>query len=159
MSGRLWVVALGVVMGVTGGVLAVRGQNEPPAEEQSLEPLAMRLRNFLQDVSVGQAEEAFDTLLAGGPLADQAEAVQTLVDKAGRLEEKYGNCRGFEQIKLRRLGTDVALFTYLYKCEQLPVAWQFTLYRTASRPGAASASDAWHVVAVRFDTALENLRL
>lgn len=141
---------------VAGGIVA-RGQNESPNDDAALEPLSLRLRNFLQDVSVGESTEAFDKLLAGGPLAGQSDAVDELVEKADRLEEKYGNCRGFEQIRVRRLGADVAVFTYLYKCEQLPVAWQFTLYRTATRPGAAGA-DGWHVVAVRFDTALESLR-
>lgn len=144
------------LLALATGVLTTRGQNEPAGDEVALEPLALRLRNFLQDVSVGEAAEAFDKLLAGGPLAGQSDAVEALVEKAQRLEEKYGNCRGFEQIRVRRLGADVALFTYLFKCEQLPVAWQFTLYRTAGRAGAGG--DSWHVVAVRLDTALDNLR-
>ncbi len=141
-----------------GGALTSLGQNEPPGDDAALEALSLRLRNFLQDVSVGEAAEAFDTLLAGGPLAGQSDAVEQLVEQAEQLEEKYGNCRGFEQIRVRRLGADVALFTHVYKCEQLPVAWQFTLYRTAARSGAAPGADGWHVVAVRFDTQLDNLR-
>ena len=47
---------------------------------------------------------------------------------------------------------------YLYKCENFPVVWHFTFYRTPGAGDARAKGAAWRVVAVRFDTELEQLQ-
>ena len=84
-----------------------------------------------------------------------------MVENTGRLEKHYGRYQGFEQIAAKRIGNDLVLLKYLYKCENLPVVWYFAFYRTpasATTTTTAAAKDGtWRIVMVRFDTKLEAL--
>jgi hypothetical protein len=91
-------------------------------------------------------------------LAKQTEAVKTLIDKTNELKAKYGECRKFERIAARRVGEDLVMLKYLYKCEDFPVVWYFTFYRTPSRSDVAlTDSGSWRAIIVRLDTDLESL--
>jgi hypothetical protein len=123
-----------------------------------LELLDGKVKQFLEAVSMGDAQSAYQRLLAGSPLAKQTEAVKTLVEKTQGLKAKYGEYRTFERIAAKRVGNDLVLLKYLYKCEQFPVVWYFTFYRTPQRIEAATETPgAWRTVIVRFDTDLERL--
>jgi len=125
----------------------------PAADE--LAALEARANRFLETVSMDQPQLAFTELLDGSPLAQQAEALETLVEKTERLDEKYGKYRSFERIAVKPIGRDLVLMHYLYKCEVFPVVWRFTFYRTASAGDTSPAT--WRVITVRFDTDLERL--
>jgi len=125
----------------------------PPADE--LSALEARANRFLETVSMDQAQVAYTELLAGSPLARQAEALKALIEKTDGLDEKYGKYRSFERIRIKPIGRELVLLRYLYKCENFPVVWYFTFYRTTA-PGETGPA-AWRVVTVRFDTNLERL--
>jgi hypothetical protein len=122
-----------------------------------LTPLDGRVSQFLDGVSLGQTQNAFKELLADSQLAKQADAVKDLVVRTNDLETKYGKCQAFEQISAKRVGNDLVLMRYLYKCENFPVVWYFTFYHTPNSAGSSSKNGIWRVVAVRFDTNLEVL--
>ena len=136
---------------------AALAQESPAESDPVLVALDARVSQFLEGVSMNQAQSAYQELLAGSQLLKQTEALKELVDKTGGLEKKYGKYRAFEQIAAKRIGSDLVLLKYLYKCENSPVVWYFTFYRTPA-PGESSAdSAAWRVITVRFDTELELL--
>jgi hypothetical protein len=136
-------------------VSAAFGQEKP---DPVLDLLDGRVKQFLEAVSMGEQQSAYQKLLAGSPLAKQTEAVKTLVEKTQGLKPKYGEYRTFERIAAKRVGSDLVLLKYLYKCEHFPVIWYFTFYRTPQRiEGAGETVGAWRVVIVRFDTDLERL--
>ncbi|OHB66091.1 MAG: hypothetical protein A2V70_06890 [Planctomycetes bacterium RBG_13_63_9] len=122
-----------------------------------LTALGDKIRTFLEGVSLTEAQSAYQELLAGSQLLKQEKALKALVDKTKELQTKYGRYRGFEQIGARRVGKDLVLFRYLYKCENFPVVWYFTFYRTPGPAEAPAESSNWRVIAVRFDTDLERL--
>ena len=133
----------------------VPGQDSPAEADPVLVALHVKISDFLEGVSGGQTQSAYDDLLAGSQLLKQKEALQELIGKTNELEKEYGQYRGFEQIAAKRIGNDLVLLRYLYKCENFPVVWYFTFYRT---PGETPPeTDNWRVVAVRFDTELELL--
>jgi len=127
----------------------------PPSEE--LTTLEARVARFLEAVSLGQAEAAYTDLLSGSPLLNQEKALAQLVDQTTKLtaNEKYGAYRSHERIRAKTIGRELALLRYLYKCENYPIVWYFTFYRTA--PSGAATAPSWRVIAVRFDTDLDLL--
>ena len=112
---------------------------------------------FFEGVSLGQAQNAFNVLLADSPLQKQDEAVNTLIAKTKEIEKNYGRYRAYERVSIRSVGTDLVLAKYLYKCEKLPVIWYFTFYRNPAPGNPSPEEDAWRVIAVRFDTDLDSL--
>ena len=102
-------------------------------------------------------EKAFAELLADGPLAAKKTAVETLLAETRKLETRYGKYRAAERVETKRIGTDVIVLTYLTKCDSFPVVWHFTFYRDQRPTAAASAT--WNVIAVRFDTDVEALKM
>jgi hypothetical protein len=129
------------------------------AREKDMIPGALdaRVTQFFENVSLGQSQIAFADLLAGSQLLKQTDALKDLIARTNDLEAKYGAFRASEKISAKRVGNDLVLMQYLYKCEHFPVAWHFTFYRTPESVETRSKSGAWRVVAVRFDTDLEQL--
>ena len=119
--------------------------------------LDARVSQFLEGVSMGQAQSAFSELLAGSQLLKQGDILKEVIEKANELKSKYGRYRAFEKISAKRIGGDLVLMKYLYKCENFPVVWYLTFYRTPSPGEPTAESDTWRVIAVRFDTNLDLL--
>ncbi len=126
-------------------------------EDPVIEHLHDQTVPFLEGVSLGRAEAAFAELLVGSPLAQQTEAVNKLVSAARAIETRYGKYREFERIDARRVGEDLVLMKYLYKCDDFPVVWYFTYYRDFKHSDMTTENNEWMVIAVRFDTDLELL--
>ena len=133
------------------------GQELAAAEDKVLVAVDARVSQFLEGVSMGQAQSAYSELLAGSQLLKQTDALKTLIEKTVALEKKYGRYREFEQIATKRVGNDLVLMKYLYKCENFPVVWHFAFYRTPSPAEPPVESRQWRVITVRFDTELELL--
>jgi hypothetical protein len=134
-------------------LLPAQGTSDP-----EIEVLDRKVKQFLEGVSMDEAQAAYQQLLSGSQFAKQTEAVKALVDKTRELKAKYGDFRGFEQIAAKRIGKDVVVLKYLYQCEQFPVAWHVTFYRTPPRGDVpAEEGNTWRVIILRFDTDLEAL--
>lgn len=135
----------------------VSAAQEPPAgPDTELGKLDARINLFLEGVSGDDVQTAYQELLTGSQLLKQ-KALKNLIDKTTELK-KYGKCHGFEQIAVKPVGEDLVLLKYLYKCEDFPVVWYFSFYRTpAAAPTLPSEKGPWRVVTVRFDTELELL--
>ncbi|MEX0937511.1 MAG: hypothetical protein WDZ59_06590 [Pirellulales bacterium] len=127
------------------------GQETMPTDTVP-DTLHQRIHNLFEDLALGRAESAFDTLLRGSPLEDRSNDVQRLAERAQQLKDTYGAYQSHERITSKKVGSDVAVVKYLYKCADSPVVWYFTFYRP-------STSEAWNVISVRFDTDLELLAL
>lgn len=148
-----------------GGVLvsAAAAQTGEATSEEIIAAADARVRTFLESLAGKDAtvEQAYDALLKGGPLAGKKQSIEALVARSGELESRYGTFRAAERIEAKRIGADVLLFKYLYKCDNFPVVWYFTFYRDQrSATGiAATTTRGWSVIAVRFDTEIELLGL
>jgi hypothetical protein len=118
--------------------------------------LDQRVLRFLETVSTTDAGDAFDSLLAGSPLLKQGDALETLVKTSDDVPARYGAYQGSEQLSAKRIGNDLVLMKYLFKCDQFPWVWYFVFYRDFSRPSNTS-DDPWIVISVRFDTQIEQL--
>lgn len=144
----VWPLVLLVWLGFQAGA---PGQETPDAEIEALEA---RVSRFLEGVSLGETRKAYEELLAGSQLLKQTEAVDGLVEKTGTIKDRFGEYWAFERIDRKRIGADLVLMKYLYKCRDFPVVWYFTFYRTPQE-GLASEGGIWRVITVRFDTQLE----
>jgi len=151
-----------VAVGLSGLVVCVLAGRVAPGQEPPdpvVEALGARVGRFLEGVSLGTTQAAYQELLAGSPLLKQTKAIEALVTKTDELKDRYGPYRAFERIAARHVGNDVVLMRYLYKCENFPVVFYFTFYRTPRADIPTEKSDNWRVIIVRFDTELELLGL
>jgi hypothetical protein len=135
----------------------VGAQSDQPDVE--IAPLEEKVARFFEEMSAGPPLGAYQQLLAGSWLAKEKDGLKTLAEKTAELKDKYGECRRPEKIVAKRVGVDVVLLKYLYKCERSPVVWHVTFYRPPSRgaAGGVETGGNWEVIAVRFDTDLESL--
>lgn len=145
---------LTVALGISAGVDAAAQESLDPA----VETLGAKVSQFLDAVGRGSTQAAFKDLLEGSPLARRSEAVTALVEQASKLKDRFGEYRASERIMAKRIGSDVVLMRYFYKCDDFPVVWYFTFYRSPTR-GEADPGTGWRVITVRFDTELEILGL
>jgi len=134
---------------LTAGSLVGRSQITL-RDDAEVESLRGQVTRFLDRISYGEVQDAYDDLLEGSPLATQTSNVRKLIDQTSDLETQFGAMANFEAVDAQRIGRDVVLLRYLYKCQRLPVVWHFSFYR-------AGASDPWKLVSVRFDTDVESL--
>ena len=152
-------VALGLLAGLVFLVdgLTAWGQVTPMRTDPVIEALDRRISQFLEGVSLGETQSAYQELLAGSQLLKRTKALKALVDNTNELQTKYGRRRAFERIGARRVGKDLVFLRYLYKCENSPVVWYFTFYRTPAPGKPLGENSIWRVITVRFDTKLELL--
>ncbi|MEE8450673.1 MAG: hypothetical protein V3R99_02130 [Thermoguttaceae bacterium] len=148
--GRLWIVSVATL--IAGPASAQEYAAEPDRELVALDD---KISQFLSDVATGETEAAFTALLEGSQLADQEKPLAALIEKTKELETKYGKHLDSEQIAAKRIGKDLVLLKYLYKCENFPVVWHFVYYRTTNE--TLPENGTWRVITVRFDTELERL--
>lgn len=156
----LWKFAHSPLLSLVAALLVAPVAAAQNTAAELADPVVDRLHEqtvqFLEDVSLGREEIAFADLLTGSPLAQQTEAVQKLIDSAGTIESRYGEYQNFERIDARRIGRDLVLLKYLYKCEDFPVVWYFTFYRDFDSNDSMLDND-WITIGVRYDTELELL--
>ncbi len=157
MIAKRWVATgLGVLFVCASGG---RGSIAQEPSDADVDKVQARVAQFLDGVSLGATKTSYEQLLAGSPLLKRTEAVEKLVEETDRLKDTYGAYVEFEPIAARRVGRDLILLRYLYKCEDFPVVFYFTFYRTPQGDMPAEESGNWRVIIVRFDTELELLAL
>jgi len=152
---RLLTTGFLLAMFLPWGARTAPAQEPAEATDPVLVALDGRITTFLEGVSMGQTQNAYQELLADSQLAKQDQALKDLVAQTVELHAKYGEYRGFEQIAAKRVGQDLVLLKYLYKCEHFPVVWYITFYRAPAKSPPETAD--WRVIIVRFDTELELL--
>lgn len=114
-----------------------------------------RIEAFFKNVNLPAVtvRQALDDLLVDGPLAASDDRA-TLVEEIEQITDRYGAMLAAELIDAQRVGDDVILLKYLYKCEDYPLVWRFSFYRRPSLEGM-SENGMWNVIGVRFDTQIE----
>jgi hypothetical protein len=137
---------------------SAQGQDPPVATDPVIARLDANVSAFFDELKLN-TKKAFDILLTDSKrLRLQTKAMETLVERTRKIPEKYGTPHGTERIATHRIGKDVVILKYLYKCENHPVVWYFTYYRDQTSDAEATQVK-WQVIAVRFDTDLGLLAL
>ncbi len=141
---------------------ASHAQNATQSDDPVVTALSSRMADFFEGVSALKAKDAFAKLLEGSQLArrDRQEQLAGLIKKTGELETNYGPYHSYERITARRIGADLVVLKYLYKCENFPVVWHVIFYRDQRESRTAESSAAfekWLVISIRSDTELEAL--
>ncbi len=160
---RSAIVWVGMVLWVMGVWLvcvnwSAYSQEAPAPKDEVIELLDGRVRAFFESISQGGAQQAYENLLRGSPLLGQKpDALKTLVERTNQIPNRFGRFRGFERLDARRVGKDLVLFRYIYKCEDFPIAWSILFYRPVSRADSPPDEAAWRVILLRFDTDMEQL--
>jgi hypothetical protein len=129
-------------------------QEEDASKNPIVIELDRRVEQFLDGVSEGDQDSAFAGLLLGSQLLEQEDEYEALVEASKQIENRYGAYRDSEQVSAKRIGVDLVLLKYLFKCERFPVIWYVAFYRHTRT--ATSGSD-WVVISLSFDTQVERL--
>lgn len=151
-----WLLIAIALLGL-GGIYS-RAQNANTTTDAVLQSLDNQADVFFNTISQGQVDDAFDALLIDSPVMKRSSAMTELKQRTKELEQRFGRYRSHEQIASRRIGQDVVILRYLYKCENFPVAWYFTFYRTP-HPDQMPPTSSWKLITLRFDTQIEVLDL
>jgi hypothetical protein len=130
-------------------------QRPGEGDEPDLSGVYARVNSLLQNLGAepGSAEKTLTKFVEGSPLARDEKAIQDLAAKIKMFDATYGRFVASERISTKHIGDDVLALRYLYKAEQYRVVWYFTFYRP--RTSATDTRD-WTLIAVRFDTRVEN---
>jgi hypothetical protein len=150
---------LAALLFTTAGLTLVPGaaaQEEQALADPVVGKLDQRVTRFLDAVASGDPSDAFADLLLGSQLVEQEDAVRLLVARSKEIAQRYGAFRESEQIGAKRIGKDLVLLKYLFKCEKFPLVWYIAFYRQTNRQ-AGTNDDQWVVISVRFDTQVERL--
>jgi hypothetical protein len=146
-------IVLGAMILLSNRALAA----DEPGPGPVVSKLQEKVAHFLEGIAKGDEANAFAELLVGSQLLEQDGAVRGLIEKSKDIVKRYGAHRDTEQVSAKRIGKDVVILKYLFKCEKFPVVWYFTYYRDFGRSSASSGEDQWAVISVRFDTQVELL--
>jgi hypothetical protein len=137
-------------------VTPARAEDETAFTDPVVAKLNDRVMRFLNEIAERRETDAWRDLLSGSQLAEQTAVVKTLVERSKELVERYGKYRESEGVGAKRVGKDLVLLKYLYKCEKFPIIWNIVYYRDAGR-AATNSDDSWIVISIRFDTQLDAL--
>ncbi|MGI8982592.1 MAG: hypothetical protein ACR2FY_25450 [Pirellulaceae bacterium] len=149
------VVLLLVLFGIASPGAA---QERTPQQQAEVEKLQGGVEDFFKafnNPTIGP-ELAFNTLVGKGALKSKSEELTGLIDKAVKLEGRYGRYSGHDVASVKTVGSDLVILRYLYKGERFPVLWHFYYYRPGNGAMPAPKGD-WNLIEIRFDTNLDGL--
>lgn len=132
-------------------------QERTPQQQAEIEKLQGGIEDFFKafnNPTIGP-ELAFNTLVGKGPLKNKEE-LPGLIEKAGKLEVRYGRYTGHDVASVKTVGNDLVILRYLYKGERFPLVWHFYYYRPGNGAMPSSKGD-WSLIEIRFDTNLDGL--
>ena len=139
--------------------LAAAQEPRTPQQQAEVDKQVEKLQSTVEDffaqfnnAAVGP-EQAFKTLVGNGPLKSKNEELTGLIDKATKLEGRYGRHTGHDIASVKTVGSDLVILRYLYRGERFPVVWHFYYYRT----GNGAMPREWNLIEIRFDTNLDGL--
>lgn len=130
---------------------------DPDPDSAVLLKLHGKVTQFLDGIHGDDQAKAFNDLLDGSNLSKNSDAFKALLGQSREIEKKYGKFQESEQISARKIGKDLVVLKYLFKCESFPVVWYFTYYKDFSHRTSGTEDENWVIVSVRFDTQLESL--
>jgi hypothetical protein len=132
-------------------------QERNPQQQAEVDKLQTGIEDFFTSFNNPMAgpEQAFNVLVGKGPLKNKSDELTSLIDKARKLETRYGRYTGHDFASAKTVGNDLVILRYLYKGERFPVVWHFYYYRPGS--GAALTAKDWNLIEIRFDTNLDGL--
>ncbi|MCE9526334.1 MAG: hypothetical protein K8R36_09805 [Planctomycetales bacterium] len=132
-------------------------QERTPQQQAEVKELQTGIEDFFKGFTSSTIgpEQAFNTLVGKGPLKTKTEELTGLIDKASKLESRYGRYTGHDAASVKTVGNDLVILRYLYKAERFPVVWHFYYYRPAS--GGTAPKGDWNLIEIRFDTNLDGL--
>jgi len=156
--------SLGVLCFLTVFAMAIGVGRPLPAQEADEDSagvlkLDRTVTRFLDSLHGDDQAKAFDELLKGSQLSRTSDDYKTLLSRAKEIEKTYGKYQESERVSVKKIGKDLVLLKYLFKCEKFPVVWYFTYYRDFNHSSSAAEDENWVIIAVKFDTQLDSLEL
>lgn len=151
---RITPIVFSILVAVTSVAVA---QERTPQQQAEVEKLQMGIEDFFKSFNNPMAgpEQALNVLVGKGPLKNKSEELTALIDKASKLEARYGRYTGHDFANAKTVGNDLVILRYLYKGERFPVVWHFYYYRPGN--GTALTAKDWNLIEIRFDTNLDGL--
>lgn len=119
-------------------------------DDDTLLRIELRARNFLEGISKANVEPAVDELLVRSPLLKDEPQVTQLKQGIRKGLDRYGKFLRIEKLKVSRIGRSVVRCVYLYHCQEYPVAWTFTFYRS-------DEEQPWNLISLRYGLEYDTL--
>ncbi|MBR2694506.1 MAG: hypothetical protein IKE69_09880 [Thermoguttaceae bacterium] len=127
------------------------------ASGQEIEPLAEMVQNFFEQISnpAEGTKSGLETLLKNSPFEGNAkdDMIKTLAEKIDGISPQFGGYVSFEPIGVKRIGRDLIVLRYLYKCQNYPLVWYFIFYRPTPSENETAGKN-WRVIHLYYDSQL-----
>src|ERR687892_391505 len=108
---RLWIPAVVFCITLVGGAHAEQAR---PSTPRGI------VESFLGLLSKGEVEPAYQSLLAGSPIASQTAQVQNLRNQTQAAMSLFGKPLGYELYKEEKFGESLVHFVYIQRLEKHP---------------------------------------
>ena len=141
--------------------LSAQSQDAPAvngaASGSDLESLAATVQNFFEQIAnpAEGTKSGLETLLKNSPFEGNAkdDMIKTLAEKIDGISAQFGSYVAFEPIGVKRVGRDLVILRYLYKCQNYPLVWYFVFYRPTPSESETAGKN-WRVIHLYYDSQL-----
>lgn len=135
---------------ITGVPSVVTSEVSSPiaAQPQVDEAITKLTGIFFDLLAKNQIDKAYEHLIHGTKIADQAKDVATLRSKTQQAIQFFGEVRGHELTGVKNVGTHLLAATYLSLGKDFPLRWRFYFYR---------ADGPWKLIDIRVDDRLMDM--
>ncbi|MBQ9370880.1 MAG: hypothetical protein IJU03_01690 [Thermoguttaceae bacterium] len=138
-----------------------QAQTQPPQLTMpEIENMRRPIDAFFEAISDPDKDSAaaVNDLLANSALSADEQTKTKVTEGVKQMNQHFGAYVSFEQIGVKKLGADLVVFRYVYKCQNYPVVWYFTYYFPRSKstdPSTTPSSEQWRLIGFRYDTNLD----
>jgi hypothetical protein len=120
------------------------------AEETAVANREPRLvaEQFLAGVGGGKIDAAYDALLVGSPILEQAQQYMLLKGQTQSQMQLFAKALDYEFLQQKEIGKSLLVLKYVLRYEKDAVTWTFVFYRP---------KDQWVITAIRYLPSIQYL--
>lgn len=150
------------VLSLLFGLLCVFPAGAQPRDADApnsgeFEEIHGEVRTFFEKISNPSAgpKDGLEELLKNSPFEEgsKEEMINALADKIKGITQQFGNYVSFEPIGVKKIGRDLVVLRYLYKCQNYPLVWYFIYYRPLPANGEP-VNKPWQLIHLYYDSQL-----
>ncbi|MGI5831886.1 MAG: hypothetical protein ACOX6D_05050 [Thermoguttaceae bacterium] len=133
-----------------------QSQTTPPSGS-GFESQTGLVQDFFEQISntAEGPQKGLETLLKNSPFEENAKAemIKTLAGKIEGISGQFGSFVSYELIGTKKIGRDLVVLRYLYKCQNYPIVWYFVFYRPLPAD-SNTTNKQWQIIHLYYDSQL-----
>lgn len=136
------------IVGAGAAILLLGGAARADEKAAATREPKTAAEKFLGGVRDGKIETAYDSLLVGSPILEQAQQYMLLKGQTQSQMQLFGQALDYEFLQQKEIGKSILILKYVLRYEKDGVTWTFVFYRP---------KDQWLVTAIRYLPSIQYL--